>query len=160
MSYDPAKGLLVGVPLWRDKGVLSLDFQSVKHSLKIEVKDLRDAGHQQVFSSLNRTKISLYSQPKCPKGVPVSAATIVFDLNIARFDGEARVRLLNGVSEFVNVNVTNIHMSAGKGHTTAFGLKDVTMVTAGPGNIADSKEPGVVVSWQIGCGIDVPGKYG
>lgn len=62
---------------------------------------------------------------------------------------------MNKVGDFVDVDVKNLHMLAGKGYNTAFGLKDVRTVTAGPGNVADSRQPGVVVSWQIGCGVDI-----
>ena len=161
LSYDAKKASLTGVPSWRDRGELYLDFKaqdgSIKHSLKIDIKDLRD-GDLQPSSDSNNTKIRSYPQPKCPNGLPVAAASIIFDYQLGKLSGQARVEILNKVSDFVDVDVKNLHLLAGKGHNTAFGFKDVITVTAGPGNVADSKQPGVVVSWQIGCGIDIPGK--
>ena len=161
LSYDAEKGSLTGVPSWRDRGELYLDFKSkdgnIEQSLKIDIKDLRD-GELEPLSSSNNTKVHSYLKPKCPKGLPVAAASIVFDYHLGKLTGDARVDILNKVSDFVDVDVRNLHLLAGKGHNTAFGFKDVTTVTAGPGNVADSKQPGVVVSWQIGCGIDIPGE--
>ena len=164
LSYNAEKSSLLGVPSWRDRGDILIDFQSqdgnVLHSLKIEVKDLRD-GALQSASRANNTKSLSYSKPKCPKGLPVAAASIVFDYHLEKVTGQTRVDIMNKVHEFVDVDVGNLHMLAGKGHNTAFGLKDVITVTAGPGNVGDSKQPGVVISWQIGCGIDIPiaGKF-
>lgn len=151
--------MLLGVPSWRDRGDIFIDFQSkdgnTEHSLKIQVKDLRDEVSQPP-SRYNNTKTSSYSKPKCPKGLPVAAASIVLDYHLEKVTGEMRVEIMNKIADFTDVDVKNLHMLAGKGHTTAFGLKDVITVTAGPGNVGDSKQPGVVVSWQIGCGIDIP----
>ena len=162
LSFDAEKASLVGVPSWRDRGELYLECQSkdgkIRQALKIDIKDLRD-GELQPLSISNNTKISSYPQPKCPKGLPVAAATIVFDYHLGKLTGKARVDILKKLCDFVDVDVKNLHLLAGKGHNTAFGFKDVITVTAGPGNVADSKEPGVVVSWQIGCGIDIPGKF-
>ena len=159
LSYNKDKSLLLGVPSWRDRGDVLIDFQSndgtVKHSLKIEIKDLRDEALQPSSRS-NNTKTPSYSKPKCPKGLPVAAASIVLDYHLKKVTGEKRVEIMNKVRDFVDVDVKNLHMLAGKGHNTAFGLKDVITVTAGPGNVADSSQPGVVISWQIGCGIDIP----
>ena len=156
--------MLLGVPSWRDRGDVLIDFQSndgsVTHSLKIEVKDLRDEALHSP-SRLNNTKNPSFSKPKCPKGLPVAAASIVLDYHLEKVTGEQRVEIMNKMRDFVDVDMKNLHMLAGKGHNTAFGLKDVITVTAGPGNVADSIQPGVVVSWQIGCGIDIPiaGKF-
>ena len=151
--------MLLGVPSWRDRGDIELEFQSkdgnTRHSLKIQVKDLRDEVSQPPSRS-NNTNSSSYSKPKCPKGLPVAAASIVLDYYLEKVTGKMRVEIMNKVADFVDVDVKNLHMLAGKGHNTAFGLKDVITVTAGPGNVGDSKQPGVVVSWQIGCGIDIP----
>ena len=159
LSYIEEKSLLLGVPTWRDRGEFFIDFQSkdgnIEHSLKIQVKDLRDEVSQPSSRS-NNTKTSSYSKPKCPKGLPVAAASIVLDFHLEKVTGEMRVEIMTKVHDFVDVDMKNLHMLAGKGHNTAFGLKDVITVTAGPGNVADSKQPGVVVSWQIGCGIDIP----
>ena len=162
LSFDADKASLVGVPSWRDRGELYLDYQSkdgsLEQFLKIDIKDLRD-GDLQPSSNSNNTKTVSYPTPKCPKGLPVAAASIVFDYHLGKLSGQTRVEILKKVSEFVAVDVNNLHLSAGKGHSTAFGFKDVITVTAGPGNVADSKQPGVVVSWQIGCGIDIPGEF-
>lgn len=159
LSYIEEKSVLLGVPTWRDRGDFFIDFQSkdgnIEHSLKIQVKDLRDEVSQPSSRS-NNTKTSSYSKPKCPKGLPVAAASIVLDFHLEKVTGEMRVEIMKKVHDFVDVDMKNLHMLAGKGHNTAFGLKDVITVTAGPGNVADSKQPGVVVSWQIGCGIDIP----
>lgn len=141
-----------------------IDFQSqdgvVVHSLQIEIKDLRD-GALQPASRSNNTKEFSYSKPKCPKGLPVASASIILDYHLEKTTGLTRVEIMNKVGEFVDVDVGNLHMLAGKGHNTAFGLKDVITVTAGPGNVGDPKQPGLVISWQIGCGIDIPmaGKF-
>lgn len=151
--------MLLGVPSWRDRGDIVIDFQSkdgnTEHSLNIQVKDMLDEVSQPSPRS-NNTKTSSYSKPKYPKGLPVAAASIVLDYHLEKVTGEMRVEIMNKVADFVDVDVKNLHMLAGKGHNTAFGLKDVITVTAGPGNVGDSKQPGVVVSWQIGCGIDIP----
>ena len=82
----------------------------------------------------------------------------MLDYHLGKLTGKGRAEILKKLSTFVDVDVGKLHMSAGKGHNTAFGFKDVTIVTAGPGNVADAKQPGVVVSWQAGCGVDIPGK--
>lgn len=164
LSFDVDKSDLTGVPSWRDRGELYLDFQSkdgnLKHSLKIDVRDLRDSVEMVPLSKSNNTKFSSYPAPSCPKGLPVTVASIVFDYHLGKLKGQSRVEILRKVSDFADVDVRNLHLLAGKGHKTAFGLKDVITITAGPGNVADSRQPGVVVSWQIGCGIDIPGKLG
>ena len=107
----------------------------------------------------NETKVPTFAEPKCPNGVPAAVATIQFDLHVDKLCGEDRIKLMRKLSGFAEVDIVELHMAVGKGHNTAFGLKDVMMVMAGPGNVADSKQPGVVVSWKIGCGIDLSGTY-
>lgn len=105
----------------------------------------------------NETKIPSFVEPKCPNGLSVAVATVQFDLHIDKLHGEDRINLMRKLSDFADVGTLELHMAVGKGHSTAFGLKDVMTITAGPGNVADSKQPGVVVSWKIGCGIDLSG---
>lgn len=105
----------------------------------------------------NETKVPAFTEPQCSTGTPVAVATVQFDLHMGKLCGGERMHLMRKLSDFVDVNMADLHMSVGKGHNTAFGFKDVMMVTAGPGNVADSRQPGVVVSWKIGCGIDVAG---
>lgn len=124
----------------------------------IEVQDLHTMMSNQSMIT-NETKVPSFTEPQCPHGMPVSVATILFDLHIEKLSGGTRMNLLRKLSDFVDINMHNFHMAVGRGHNTAFGFKDVTMVTAGPGNVADSNHPGVVVSWQTGCGVDVSGMY-
>lgn len=151
---------LVGVPTWRDRGHVYIEIHSkgeIRRSLEIDVKDLRD-GDLQLSSISNYSKIFSYAKPNCAKGSPIASATVVLDYHLGKLTGNDRAGILKRLSAFVDVDVGKLHMSAGKGHNTAFGFKDVTIVTAGPGSVADSKHPGVVVSWQAGCGVDIPGK--
>lgn len=158
LSFDSEKSSLVGVPSWRDRGQYDLDIRSkgnVQRSLKINVKDLRD-GDLQLLSNSNNSKLVSYPEPNCPKGMPVAAASIVLDYHLGKLTGRERADILRKLSNFVDVDAGKLHMLAGKGHNTAFGFKDVITVTAGPGNVADSKQPGVAVSWQVGCSVDIP----
>lgn len=109
------------------------------------------------FTLSNETKIPSFAEPKCTNGIPVAVATVQFDLHIDKLYGEDRINLMRKLSDFADVGTMELHMAVGKGYSTAFGLKDIMMVTAGPGNVADSKQPGVVISWKIGCGIDLSG---
>lgn len=155
LSYDSGKNILQGVPSWRDKGTYSLQVKrSDVHTFEVTVKDFNEAS----LGNFNETKVPLVSWPHCPNRLPVAAATIIFDVNIANLNGDKRITLLQKVSAFVDVELEKLHMALGKGHNTAFGLKDIMILTAGPGDVADAKEPGVAVSWQIGCGIDIAGK--
>ena len=148
---------------WRDKGKVDIEIHSVKRNDKavftIFIQDLHTLlNNQSLFS--NETKVPDFTEPKCVNGLPVAVATVLFDLNMETFSGSGRENLMSKLSDFVNVNINNLHMAVGRGHNTAFGLKDATVVTAGPGNVADSKQPGIAISWQIGCGVDVSGKQG
>ena len=147
--------------MWRDKGEVEIEIQSQKENKKavftIYVQDLHTVlNNQSSFS--NETKVPDFSEPNCVGGMPVAVATVLFDLHIDTLSGADRQNLMRKLSGFVNVNIKNLHMTVGRGHNTAFGFKDVTMVTAGPGNVGDSKQPGIAVSWQIGCGPDVSGQ--
>lgn len=160
LSFDSAKNQLHGVAQWRDKGKVDIEIHSVKRNDKavftIFIQDLHTLlNNQSLFS--NETKVPDFTEPKCVNGLPVAVATVLFDLNMETFSGSGRENLMSKLSDFVNVNINNIHMAVGRGHNTAFGLKDATVVTAGPGNVADSKQPGIAISWQIGCGVDVSG---
>ena len=102
----------------------------------------------------NNTKVPPLTEPRCSQGMPVAVATILFDLDVGKICGGERIKLMRKLADFADVNINDLHMTVGRGHNTAFGFKDVMMVTAGPGNVADSRQPGVAVSWQIGCGGD------
>ena len=106
---------------------------------------------------LNDTKVPPFREPQCSNGMPVAVATILFDVYVGKLCGGERMKLLRKLADFADVNINDLHMAVGRGHNTAFGFKDVMMVTAGPGNVADSRQPGVAVSWQIGCDVDVSG---
>lgn len=107
----------------------------------------------------NETKVPAFTEPLCSHGMPVAVATVQFDLHARELCGEERMKLMRQLSEFVDVSIADLQMSAGKGHSTAFGFNNIMMITAGPGNVADPKKPGVVVSWKIGCGMDIAGVY-
>ena len=154
------KNQLNGVPLWRDRGKVDIEIQTRNHNDKfvfsINVQDLHGMLNDQSTIS-NETKVPSFREPQCSHGMPVAVATILFDLHMGKLCGEERIKLMRKLSDFVDVDIGDLHMAVGKGHNTAFGFKDVMMVTAGPGNVADSKQPGVAVSWQVGCGVDVSG---
>ena len=153
-----AKAQLHGVPVWHDKGKVEIEIQMRKSNDKavftIDVQDLHTMLNNQSTIS-NETKVPPFTEPQCSYGMPVAVATILFDLDMGKLCGGERINLMRKLSDFVDVHVNELHMVVGRGHNTAFGFKDVTMVTAGPGNVADSRQPGVAVSWQIGCGVDV-----
>ena len=158
LSYDPTSGTLQGVPSWRDKGITRLQAGDLAvHQFDLVVSDTSVA----TLSSLqnNSTKIPLVTRPQCPDRLPVTVATIVFDLKISSLSGNQRIRLLLLVAEVFNAKLDKFRLVAGKGHNTAFGLKDVMILTAGPGDVAEAKEPGVAVSWQIGCGTNIAGRF-
>lgn len=129
-----------------DKAVFSIDVQDLHTMLE----------NKSIIS--NETKVPPFTEPHCSQGMPVAVATIQFDLHVGELCGEERMKLMRKLSHFVDVNTVELHMSVGKGHSTAFGFKNVMMITAGPGNIADPKKPGIVVSWKIGCGMDIAGE--
>jgi hypothetical protein len=160
LSFDSEKSLLYGVPSWRDKGTYHLQVHSTTtEPFTLYVKDLHDIATNPTLRNSNITKVPVVQEAICHSGLPVAAATIIFDVHAGKLSGKERVELLKRVAAFADVDVDNLRMSLGKGHNTALGLKDVMMLTAGPGNVREAKEPGVVISWQIGCGIDVAGEY-
>lgn len=128
-----------------DKAVFSIDVQDLHTMLE----------NKSMIS--NETKVPPFTEPQCSQGMPVAVATIQFDLHMGKLCGGERMNLMRKLSNFAAVNMEDLHMSVGKGHGTAFGFKDVMMVTAGPGNVADPRQPGVVISWKIGCGMDIAG---
>lgn len=161
LSFDTSKNQLNGVPLWRDRGKVDIEIQTSKYEksvFSIDVQDLHSVLNNQSAYS-NETKVPSFREPQCSHGMPVAVATVLFDLQMGNLCGDERIKLMRKLSDFVDVDMADLHMSVGKGHNTAFGLKDVTMVTAGPGDVADSKHPGIAVSWQIGCGTHVTGVY-
>jgi len=158
LSFDQDKNLLYGVPSWRDKGTYHLELHTTKTKpFIVYVKDVHDVASDIKLRNSNLTKIPSFKEIVCHSGLPVAAATIIFDLHAGKLGGKERAALLQRVAAFADIDVSNLHMSLGKGHSTALNLKDVMMLTAGPGNVHEAKEPGVVISWQIGCGIDVAG---
>ncbi|XP_031569872.1 uncharacterized protein LOC116304304 [Actinia tenebrosa] len=158
LSFDSKNNELFGVPSWRDKGTYHLELRSTTtEHFTLYVKDLHDVATNPALRNSNITKVPLVHEAICYNGLPVAAATIIFDLHAGKLSGKDRIALLRRVAAFADVDVENLRMSLGKGHNTALNLKDVMMLTAGPGNVREAKEPGVVVSWQIGCGIDVAG---
>ncbi|KAL9973251.1 hypothetical protein ACROYT_G019679 [Oculina patagonica] len=161
LSFDAGKNQLHGLPLWRDKGKVDIevhlkDSQLDKAVFSIDVQDLHTMLENKSMIS-NETKVPPFTEPQCSQGMHVAVATIQFDLHMGKLCGRERMNLMRKLSNFADVNMEELHMSVGKGHGTAFGFKDVMMVTAGPGNVADPKEPGIVISWKIGCGMDVAG---
>ena len=160
LSYCEDQNLLLGVPSWHDKGSVEMEVKSqqgvTKAVFSLSVHDLHSVSEN---ATLNVTdfRIPSFKEPQCPQGLPVVAATIIFDLHMDKLNGGARMGLMEKISNFVHTDTEDLHMSAGKGHNTAFGLKDAMMITAGPGNVADTKEAGVAVSWQIGCGTEAKG---
>ena len=57
----------------------------------------------------------------------------------------------------LDIHVDQLSLMPGKGEKTAFNLKDVVVLTAGPGWVKDPQERGVSVSWKIGCGDSITG---
>lgn len=145
----------------RDKGKIDIEVH-LRHSgldkavFSIDVQDLHTLSESKSMIS-NETKVPSFKEPHCSHGMPVAVATIQFDLYVGELCGEERMKLVRKLSEFLDVNIEDFHMSAGKGHSTAFGFKNIMMITAGPGNVADPKKSGIAVSWKIGCGMDVAG---
>ena len=77
----------------------------------------------------NETKVPAFTEPLCSHGMPVAVATVQFDLHVGELCGEERMKLMRQLSEFVDVSIADLHMSAGKGHSTAFGFKNIIMIT-------------------------------
>ena len=151
------------MPLKRDKGKVDIEINLKDSGLykavfSIDVQDLHTMLENKSMIS-NETKVPAFTEPICPHGMPVAVATVQFDLHVGELCGEERMKLVRQLSEFVDVSIADFQMSAGKGHSTAFGFNNIMMITAGPGNVADPKKPGVVVSWKIGCGMDIAGVY-
>lgn len=161
LSFDATKNQIYGLPLKRDKGRVDIEVHLRDSGLhkavfSIDVQDLHTMLENKSMMS-NETKVPPFTEPLCSHGMPVTVATVQFDLHVGELCGEERMKLMRQLSEFVDVNIADLHMSAGKGHSTAFGFKNIVMITAGPGNVADPKKPGIVVSWKIGCGMDIAG---
>ena len=161
LSFDATKNQLYGLPLKRDKGKIDIEVH-LRYSafdkavFSIDVQDLHTLLENKSMIS-NETKVPPFTEPHCSQGMPVAIATIQFDLRVGELCGEERMKLMRKLSDFINVNIEDLHMSAGKGHSTAFGFKNIMLITAGPGNVADPRKPGIVVSWKIGCGMDIAG---
>ena len=83
----------------------------------------------------------------------------MFDLNSRKLSGSKRVELLKSVSKWTYLDVDQLRLLPGKGEKTAFNLKEVVVLTAGPGWVKDPQERGVSVSWKIGCGDSITGLY-
>lgn len=155
LSYNSQTNLLLGVPTVRDRQSYQIIIKGRSAlTLTLQVQDLASA---KVQHNNNLTKVPIPDVPSCQNDRPLAVATIVFDLNMKNLSGKKRVDLMEQVSLFADVALGHLHMCRGKGHNTAVGLKDVMMLTAGPGTVKDASEQGVALSWQIGCGIDIAG---
>ena len=155
LSYDSRTNLLLGVPTNRDKQLHHIVVEErTENTFTLNVQDLASV---KVQHNTNVTKVPILDIPSCQNERPLAVATIVFDLNMKNLPGHKRIDLMKKVSSFADVALEHLHLCRGKGHSTAIGLKDVMMLTAGPGNVKDASEQGVAVSWQVGCGIDIAG---
>lgn len=164
---------MLGVPYHHDKGshIIRLDVvndatnktDDVINFLTIEVVEYEeDLNHFKIIGRNTLTqpdKNISQSSLECPNHAPIIVATLVFDLNSRKLSGSDRVDLLNSVSYWTGLEVNLVRLMPGKGDKTAFNLKDVAVLTAGPGWVKDPQERGVSVSWKIGCGDSITGLY-
>ena len=165
---------MLGVPSYHDKGshTIRLDVIIAETNKTADTINLltiavveyeEDLNHFEIIrtNTLTQTsnKNSSQSSLDCPNHAPVIVATLVFDLNSRKLNGHHRVELLKGVSGWLGTDIDHLRWMPGKGEKTAFNLKDVVVLTAGPGWVKDPQERGVSVSWKIGCGDSATGLY-
>lgn len=172
LTFDAARNLLLGVPSHHDKGshAIQMDVVNDETNKTAEVIHFLTIGVVQYDEDLNHynmlrpspvaeqsVKNASQSPLDCPGHMPVIVATLVFDLSARKLTGAKRVELLSNVVEWSGVDIDRLRWLPGKGDKTAFNLKDVILLTAGPGWISDAQERGVCVSWKIGCGENIAG---
>lgn len=164
---------MLGIPTHHDKGshAIQLDIISDETNKTVEainfltidvVQHDKDLKHYKILrpTPLAQQSSSNVSQSPldCPNNLPVVVATMVFDLSARKLSGAKRVELMKNVSKWSDVDIEMLRFLPGKGEKTAFNLKDVILLTAGPGWIKDVQERGVCVSWKIGCGVNIAGE--
>ena len=172
LTFAADKNLLIGVPSHHDKGshVIQLDVINAETNKTVELINLlsiyvvqndQDLNHYSILKpsplAQQSAKNASRSPLDCSGNMPFIVATIVFDLSARKLSGAKRVELLKSVSEWSDVDIENLRFLPGKGDKTAFNLKDVILLTAGPGWVKDAQERGVCVSWKIGCGVNIAG---
>ena len=123
----------------------------------LEVKDLEAVSENDNIFGTNHTKLQKLRPPDCKNGIPLTVATISFDLCMKSLSGKARIDLIKKASLFADVPFGQFYMSSGRGHDTALHMNEVIVLTAGPGDVSETTEQGVAVSWPIGCGINMAG---
>ncbi len=162
---------MLGVPSSHDKGSHTIQLEVIHDEtnktadiinlLTIEVVEYEeDLNHFKIIwaNTLSKPgKNTSQSLLDCANHAPVIVATLVFDFNSRKLSGAKRVELLKSVSDWTYIHVDQLSLMPGKGEKTAFNLKDVVVLTAGPGWVKDPQERGVSVSWKIGCGDSITG---
>ena len=169
LEYDSTRHLFLGVPSYHDKGSHTIRLEVIhdetnKTADKINFLTIEVVEYEEDLNHFKILRINTMSIPSknrsqspldCSNHVPIIAATLVFDFNSRKLSGSKRVELLKSVSDWTSIDVDQLRVLPGKGEKTAFNLKDVVVLTAGPGWVKDPQERGVSVSWKIGCGDSI-----
>ncbi|XP_064632180.1 dystroglycan 1-like [Lineus longissimus] len=151
LTYDTLSDQLEGVPSTDDVGEHNIALVPeeplsgmVKHFFTVVVKD--DHSPQQLLYSpmTERTKV----WENCRSDDPVTMTKIILDADMASLTGNDRAKVFNSIINHLSVSPDFLRLHP-LGDEPAY---DKSALVAGPGNTQDRQKPGVVLSWQIGCG--------
>jgi neurexin len=151
LTYNPVADQLEGVPSVDDIGEHNIALVPedplsgmVKHFFTVIVQG--DHSPQQLLYSPMTDRAKVWEN--CRSDDPVTMAKIILDANMASLTGNDRAKILNNIINHLTVSSDFLRLHP-LGDEPAY---DKSALVAGPGNAQERQKPGVVLSWQIGCG--------
>uniref|UniRef100_UPI00358F20CC dystroglycan 1-like n=1 Tax=Myxine glutinosa TaxID=7769 RepID=UPI00358F20CC len=142
LKLDEDLGVLLGHPRENDIGV---------HSIPLEMNG--GYGKPVLFIRVvpEDSAMSSGHSVACPVGEAVTSLTVIVDVDLDDMSGEQRIQLLQHVMPFSGVELRNIKLSPVQNNR----LFDTSAFLAGPGNARRMEYVGALLSWQLGCALDI-----
>uniref|UniRef100_A0A8C4NGC7 Dystroglycan 1 n=1 Tax=Eptatretus burgeri TaxID=7764 RepID=A0A8C4NGC7_EPTBU len=142
LKLDKDLGVLLGHPRENDIGVYTIPLE-MNGAYGKRVIFIRVVPEDSAMSPAHNVA--------CPVGEPVTSLTVIVDVDLDNMSGEQRIQLLQHVMPFAGVELRNIKLSAVQNNR----LFDTSAFLAGPGNARRMEYVGALLSWQLGCALDI-----
>ncbi|XP_074646737.1 dystroglycan 1-like [Tubulanus polymorphus] len=147
LTYNAETDSLEGIPSAGDLGRYHISISSEKNptSKHYFIITVKESSSLEMPSPLSQVQTLKYH---CRKDDPLTMASVIIDADPETLSQSDKVSLANKFAAHLNLTVSSVRLVA-LGGRPAY---DATALVAGPGNSRSQKYPGILVSWQIGCG--------
>ena len=158
MYYNGKSQTLEGVPSEADMDQYYLTVTAYGHETNGSISRASDVFLVSVVpdttSQSATTATPLHKAPsrgvKCINEEPAVTATIVLDANWGKLEANHRMESISKMSQYSRLGVEKFRLLPASSKS----LLDMSVLVAGPGNVRRAENPGISLSWQIGCGTN------